>query len=157
MGRSLIILVLLGCSAGYGQPVFVPSRAREQKLDAPLYEVEASGSRVPDGPIPHGHWLDVASPVDIDPGEVLVFSVPKTHLDPGVSIRVDFEFEWEKNHRYTRHSSYFSYWDLPSALRDREKEKKLKWVAGPCPAVVIQPPEPVRMPDPPLVIRPAPR
>ena len=99
---------------------------------SPFYSVEANGSMVPDGPIPDGNWLDVASRVEIGPGESLTFSVPRAHLDPGLSIRVDFEFSWEKNNRYSRHSSYLDYWDLPAALRNKEKEKKLKCGRGFC-------------------------
>jgi hypothetical protein len=115
---------------------------------SPFYRVEANGSKVPDGPIPFGHWFDVASLLEIGPGEELTFSVPKFHLDPGLSIRVDFEFSWEKNGRYTRHSSYFSYWDLPVAFHDREKEKRLKCANGLC---LLEPEEIPVLPDPPLL------
>ncbi|HWQ56735.1 MAG TPA: hypothetical protein VN442_23820 [Bryobacteraceae bacterium] len=115
-----------------------------------FYRVEQNEFAMPDGPIPHGHWLDVASRVEIEPGDVLNFSVPKTHLDPGLSIRVDFEFTWEKNNRYTRHSSCFSYWDLPSALHDKAKEKKLRCVSGMCVTYSEAPvPQPSTIPLPP--------
>jgi hypothetical protein len=121
-----------------------------------FYRVEANGS-VPEGPIPYGHWLDVGSILEIEPGEALNFSVPKAHLDPGLSIRIDFRFKWEENTRYTRYSSYFSYWDLPEALRDRAKEKKLKCVGGRClPELTPAPsPQPPNLPDPPLLATPA--
>ena len=97
-------------------PVLVRANGVEDECygDAsPFYRVEGNGSMVPDGPIPYGHWFDVASLLEIAPGEILNFSIPKAHLDPGLSIKVDFQFNWEKNNRYTRYSSYFSYWDLP--------------------------------------------
>ncbi len=84
--------------------------------------MEAPGI-IPDAPLPEGHSFDVVSSVEIGPGKGLAFSVPRNHLDPGLAIRVDFEFGWEKNNRYTRHSSHFSYWDLPGGLRDKQKEK----------------------------------
>jgi hypothetical protein len=124
---------------------------------SPWYRVEANGSAVPEGPIPYGHWPDVGSILEIEPGEVLNFSVPKVHLDPGLSIRIDFRFYWEENTRYTRYSSLFSYWDLPDALRDTVKEKKLKCVGWLC-TTELKPapsPRPIEIPDPPLLPRPA--
>jgi hypothetical protein len=117
---------------------------------SPFYSVEARESMVPEGGIPQGYWFDVASLVEIGPAEVLSFNVPKSHLDPGLSLRVDFEFSWEKNNRYTRHSSYFSYWDLPPTLRDKEKESKLKCIRGWC----ISAAKPPEMPEPPALIMP---
>jgi hypothetical protein len=124
---------------------------------SPFYEVEADKFAMPDGPIPYGHGLDVASSLEIGPGDVLSFSVPRTDLDPGLSIRVDFEFAWERNRRYTRHSSYFRYWDLPAALHDKAKEKKLKCVGGLCISESPQPvPQPSTIPVPPsLTLTPA--
>ena len=63
---------------------------------SPFYQVEANGSSAPDGPIPDGRWSDVGSSVLIEPGESLEFSVPRSHLDPGLGIRIDFEFSWGK-------------------------------------------------------------
>ena len=76
---------------------------------SPFYRVEADEILAPEGPIPYGHWFDVASLVEIESGTVLKFSVPKGDLAPGLGIRVDYQFMWEKNNRYTRHSTHFSY------------------------------------------------
>jgi hypothetical protein len=109
---------------------------------------------MPDGPIPYGRGVDVASSVEMDTGESLRFSVPRTHLDPGLSIKIDFQFGWEQNNHNTRHSSYFSYWDLPNTLRNKEKEKKLKCVSGLClPELkTMPPPKPTELPEPPPVV-----
>jgi hypothetical protein len=117
---------------------------------SPFYSVEANEARGPEGPIPPGYWFDAASSVEIEPGGMLRFSVPRTNLDPGLSVRVDFRFTWEKNDHDTRHSSYFSYWDLPQSLHDKAKETKLKCLRGPC--FFVQPqlvPQPVSIPAPP--------
>ena len=95
-----------------------------------MFDAEADGCYMPDTPLPNGYGLDTASLTDLQAGEELLFSVPKTYLDPGLAIRVDFRFNWERNERYTRYSTYFSYWHLPENLRDREKEKKLKQRCG---------------------------
>lgn len=122
---------------------------------SPFYRVEVSEWRAPDGPIPYGHWFDVSSVVEIESGTTLTFSVPKTDLDPGLGIRVDFKFTWEENNLYTRHSSHFSYWDLPERLRDKAKEKKLKCVSVSAPCINSQPniaPQPTEFPVPPILI-----
>jgi hypothetical protein len=133
-----------------------------------FYDVEASGS-VPDGPLPHGYWWDLASLSDIGSGESLTFSVPRNHLDPGLAIKVNFQFDWEGYDDHIRHFSYFSYWDLPDALRDKQKEKKLRWpsfrgAVRLLPAVpqLDEPPEPPAlvlsptMPELPKILQPAP-
>ncbi len=91
-----------------------------------MYDVEPSGAYMPDGPVPAGTSFDVGSLAAVGPGEQLPFSVPRNHLAPGLAIRVNFTFNWERNNRYTRYSSVFSYWDLPGNLRDSDKEEKLK-------------------------------
>ncbi len=91
-----------------------------------MYEVEADGPYEPDQPVPRGYWFDVGPLIAVQPGGELRFSVPREHLAPALAIRVDFTFEWERNKRYTRHSTVFGYWDLPEKLRDRQREKRLK-------------------------------
>jgi hypothetical protein len=131
-------------------PVLVRANGVEDECygeASPFYRVGADGPMVPDGPIPYGHWFDVASLLEFAPGEVLNFSVPKAHLDPGLSIRVDFQFNWEENNRYTRYSSNFSYWDLPRAIQNKEKEKTLKCVSGPC-IIAVPKATPIKFPMP---------
>lgn len=121
-----------------------------------MFDVEAYGGVIPESPVPNGYVLDVASLTELRAGEELLFSVPKTYLDPGLAIRVDFRFTWERNQSHTRYSAYFSYWDLPKELQDIEKEKKLKqrygstvgggaeYHASPLPTE-LQPPLPPRL------------
>jgi hypothetical protein len=111
--RWPILVLLFGVPDEYGE--------------AGLFHSVEAPSIITDAPLPRGYWFDVASSNALQPGDSLTFSVPKNHLDPGLQIRVDFEFAWERNSRYTRHSSCFSYWDLPSSLHDKQKEKKLKY------------------------------
>ena len=95
-----------------------------------MFDAEADDCYVPESPVPNGYGGDAASLTDLQAGEELLFSVPTTYLAPGLAVRVNFRFNWERNKRYTRYSTYFSYWDLPENLRDKEKEKKLKQRCG---------------------------
>jgi hypothetical protein len=105
------------------------------------YEVVRYGPGWPDGPLPAGYLFEVSSIADLKPGAKVVFSVARNHLDLGLGISVNFTFDWELNQGATRHSSLFSYWDLPDSLRDKKRERSLPPHGGKPTLSVPAPPE----------------
>jgi hypothetical protein len=91
-----------------------------------MYTVEAPGAYAPDGPLPVGYEFDVGTLTEVGPGQELRFSVPRNHLAPGLGIRVNFNFKWEDNQRYTRYATVYSYWDLPDKFKDKAADRKLR-------------------------------
>ena len=117
--------------------IIMPSFGVPKPLgDAGLfYEVEAiRGEETIEGPsglevrrlevdrVPIGYRLDhTYSPLRLESGKSILFSIPREHLVRNLAVRISFHYEWEGEHAISRgnepqHNVYFCSSKLPTDL-----------------------------------------
>jgi len=86
---------------------FVRSRLRDVS--------EPKDERIPAPPIGY-RMTDLVKYVYLAPGESLVFSIPREHLNSNLALSVSFNFSWEDGMDNATHRVYFNGSDLPEVL-----------------------------------------